>query len=216
MKYIDLMVSMIENGYNISEISLKKWLQPKSTLRPSISGISAMAQALGLNFSDIVEMDEAASNIFGVATMGVKFIPIIGVASCGRPEMSFNDDINESIPYPKNLWNKNLYAVRACGESMSPEIDNGDVVVCDKMATIKNGDLVHYTLFNDAAIKIYYKDDMKNIKLIPRNQSPAFMTVNIMHNDDGLLENFTATKVVCITKSDTDSRLARLKAVGLA
>ncbi|MGG7049077.1 MULTISPECIES: LexA family protein [unclassified Campylobacter] len=216
MKYVDLMMTMIENGYDVAEISLKKWLQPKGTMRPSIENINAIAQALDLKFSDIVEMDETASVVFNVSDkMGVKKVAVVACASCGAPELSVYDCDDEVVYYPENLWNERVFAVKACGDSMSPEIDDGDLLVCDEQEPIKNGDLVYYTLFNDKAVKIYYKDKQGNIKLIPRNQNPAFMTINIMSNDDALLDNFKATKVVRITKANINNRSARLRAVGL-
>lgn len=214
MKYVDLMVSMINNGYDVAEISLKKWLQPKSTLRPSIDSISAIAQALDLRFDDIVEIDEDTNNnIFG-GRIGIRKVPIRGYASCGAPELNeYSGD--EAVYFPENLWDKHLYGIIACGDSMSPEIDNGDIVVCNEKEPIRNGDLVHYKLFNEDAIKIYYKDKNDTIKLVPRNQSPCFFTRTIAATDSELLENFKAAKVIRITKADINNRSARLKAVGI-
>ena len=214
MKYVDLMVTMRHNGYDVAEISLKKWLQPKDTLRPSIDSISAIAQALDLSFDDIVEIDEQTNNnIFG-GRIGIKKVPIRGYASCGEPELNEYSG-GEIVYFPENLWNKDLYGVIACGDSMSPEIDNGDIVVCSEKEPIKNGDLVHYTLFNEDAIKIYYKDENDTIKLIPRNQNPCFFTRTIAATDSDLLENFKVSKVIRITKANINNRSARLKAVGL-
>lgn len=215
MTYVDFVAALAGEGHDVSEVSVKKWLQFKNPLRPSMDSIYAIAKVLNLGLDDFVNIIDDTSGGFLGGRMSVKSVPIVGEASCGLPITNSYQD-NETICVPKDIWAPDLYARRACGDSMSPEIDNGDIIVCDPTAIIKNGDLVHYTLFNDTAVKIYFKDENETIKLIPRNHSAEFRTLNIMKNDTEMLENFNAAKVISIIKMQTNNRLARLKAVGMA
>lgn len=209
LNYSDLENLMIEAGYKITESAIKKWFMRSNPVPPTLKNMTAIAKVLKIPINNIVlQGQESVIN-------GVKKIPFIGYVSCGLPDNADYDD-GEDIYYPENLWNKNLYSMRACGDSMSPDIENGDIVICDKSAHISNGDLVHYTLFNESAVKIYYKDKNNTIKLVPRNQSPEFRTINIMENDIELLESFSAVKVIRSIRTQTNNHLLRLKAVGLA
>ncbi|WP_169975875.1 S24 family peptidase [Campylobacter sp. RM16191] len=210
LTYADLERMMNECGYKISESSIKKWFMNTKPIPPTLKNMTGMAKALKIPINKIILKGKSDSGVYGV-----KEIAIVGYASCGAPEMCEYQD-NEVFYLPTNIWNDRMYAIRGCGDSMSPEIDNNDIVVCDPYMKISNGDLVHYTLFNETAIKIYYEDENGVIKLVPRNQSPFFRTVNIMPNDKELLDNFKAAKVVSITKTELNNRIARLKAVGLA
>ncbi|MDL0090046.1 S24 family peptidase [Campylobacter gastrosuis] len=210
MTYADLMFKMQENGYEISEISLKKWLQEKSNIRPSIDSIVAMAKALGLRFDEITQINEQTNNAIFGGLLGVKKVPIVGFASCGSPIISdYNAD--EGIYLSAQTYTPNLYAIRACGDSMMPEISDGDIVVCNPNADILDGDLVHYTLFGESAIKVFIRSKTNILKLVPLNQSPHFTTLNITQDDTDMLDNFKMAKVVQIIKININNRQERLK-----
>lgn len=63
----------------------------------------------------------------------------------------------------------------ACGDSMSPDIEDGDEVICDPERKPQHGDIVDYKIYNEKAIKIFVEDtDANIIQLIPYNQNPEF------------------------------------------
>lgn len=100
-----------------------------------------------------------------------RFIPLIGEASCGVPMNSFYENADEWLPVPSELAGEGVYAVRAYGESMSPKIRHGDIVICDKEAEVRNGDIVHYTVDNSESgiKKILFSEDGMTVTLIPLN-----------------------------------------------
>ena len=99
----------------------------------------------------------------------VKYIPLIGIASCGVPNIAYNDDI-EYIPVNPELAREGVYAVKAEGESMLPDIKEGDVIICDKNMECNNGDIVHYTTIDgDSGLKKYLIDDKGVVTLMPAN-----------------------------------------------
>jgi len=100
----------------------------------------------------------------------VKYIPLIGIASCGIPNMSYNDDI-EFIPVEASLARDGVYALKAVGESMTPKIQENDIVICDKEMECNNGNIVHYTTIDgESGIKRYFYDEEKlQVTLSPMN-----------------------------------------------
>ncbi|RAZ48352.1 hypothetical protein CHL14416_02135 [Campylobacter hyointestinalis subsp. lawsonii] len=42
---------------------------------------------------------------------------------------------------------------------MIPKIDDCDEVICDPKADILSGDIVHYQINDESAIKVFFKDD---------------------------------------------------------
>jgi len=99
----------------------------------------------------------------------VKYIPLIGIASCGVPNIAYNDDI-EYIPVNPELAREGVYAVKAEGESMLPDIKEGDVIICDKNMECNNGDIVHYTTIDgESGLKKYLIDDKGVVTLMPIN-----------------------------------------------
>jgi len=98
-----------------------------------------------------------------------EYIPLIGVASCGVPNIAYSDDI-EYIPVNPELARDGVYAVKAEGDSMLPDIKDGDVIICDKNMECCNGDIVHYTTIDgDSGLKKYLVDDKGIVTLMPIN-----------------------------------------------
>jgi SOS-response transcriptional repressor LexA len=97
---------------------------------------------------------------------------------------------------------------------MSPEIEDGDQVICDPTAEILNGDIVHYRIGGESAIKVYVKDEEAFIvQFIPYNTTDNFKTKTIRLDDD-LVEQLYIAKVVAINKVKFNNRNARLRLIG--
>ncbi len=120
------------------------------------------------------------ANFFGVTvdylldeskdTPTIRYIPMIGKASCGVPTNYHYEDV-EWIPVPAYLGREGVYAIVAEGDSMLPKIHNGDEVICDKNAQVNNGDIVHYTIDDEESgiKKIKFSSDGEKITLMPLN-----------------------------------------------
>ena len=99
----------------------------------------------------------------------VKYIPLIGIASCGVPNIAYNDS-TEYIPVSSDLAREGVYAVTADGDSMLPKIPHGSIVICDKNMPCENGNIVHYTTIDgESGLKKYLIDDKGVVTLMPLN-----------------------------------------------
>lgn len=157
-----------------------------------------------------------ADALFDNVKKQVKNIPIIGTASCGGIDTNHLQDTNRFAPYNGDFYKTSLYCLIANGDSMAPEIEDGDEVICDPDVDPQNGDIVHYTIGSESAIKVYYKDEEAYIaQFIPYNPNEEFKTKTI-RLDDSTASEIKISKVVAVNKLKFNNRLSRLKLIGKA
>ena len=167
---------------------------------PSFANIQKLSDILGINLGSNFET--------------VRTIRVIGTASCGGSDINHLQD-NRVAYYNGNSYKPSLYCVIANGDSMSPEIEDGDEIICDGDINNKpiHGDIVHYRIGSESAIKVYTEDREANIiQLVPYNISDDFKVKTIRLDDD--IEDILFSKVVAVNKLKFNNRSARLKFIG--
>ena len=122
------------------------------------------------NVEKLINILNVPSDYFGADNeKKVDYIPLIGVASCGVPNIAYNDS-TEYIPVSSDLAREGVYAVTADGDSMLPKIQHGSIVICDKNMPCENGSIVHYTTIDgESGLKKYLIDDKGVVTLMPLN-----------------------------------------------
>ncbi|MFY9085387.1 S24 family peptidase [Aliarcobacter cryaerophilus] len=145
----------------------------------------------------------------------VRFVPVTGTASCGGTEINHLQDDNKKAYYNGDFWKPTLYCVIANGDSMSPEIDDGDEVIIDPDVSCQHGDMVYYKIDGESAIKVLAIDKEAHImQFVPYNSSETFKTKTIRLDDEETIERLTYHKVVSVNKLKFNNRAARLKLIG--
>lgn len=84
----------------------------------------------------------------------ISFRPLIGEASCGVPQTYYYEGEHEMIAVPQNVG-KNAYYIRADGDSMTPRINHGDLILCDPDAEVLSGHVVHFEWNGEHGVKRY-------------------------------------------------------------
>lgn len=89
---------------------------------------------------------------------------------CGAPLQNYAEGTETYDPLG---WCRNpgdAFVVEACGDSMAPEIKEGDKLIIDGSRTPRNGDTVLAQIDNEAFIKYFYHDKQNNrVILEPHN-----------------------------------------------
>jgi repressor LexA len=108
-------------------------------------------------------------------------VPVVGTIAAGRPiEAVLERDQYVSVP---GVSEENLFALRVRGKSMIDDlIDDGDIVVCRRQTTARNGDTVVALITNgpsesgEATLKRFYRE-ADRVRLEPRNPTmqPIFV-----------------------------------------
>lgn len=207
LTYSDLINFFYDNGVEMKLNAVQSWFRKDDKTRtlPDIKKIGLVSEFLKTPINDLISGNNTKY-------ASVKFVSVVGEASCGEAITNSFQDIGRKALYNGDFWNENLYCVIASGDSMSPDIDDGDEVICDPEAEITNGDIVHYTIDNESAIKVFFNNkDLKMYELIPYNQTEKFKTRYIKKDAD-----FTMHKVVSVNKLRLNNRKARLRMVGKA
>lgn len=127
----------------------------------------------------------------------VKTIPLIGLASCGIPQ-EYDLNSYESVPISAELYREGMYAVKAEGDSMSPKVNNGNLVYCVADEQIQNGNIVHYMVDGESGIKKFKMNEKGDtISLVPLNSDYDIITISA---DDNI--SFKMSKVVGVVDTD--------------
>ena len=206
LSYQDI-VEILNNKYNI-KITLdgvKAYGRKNSRVTPSPEKIKALAEILGVTTDYLLNRE--------TEILPVIPIKVTQTVSCGLSDIN-HLQTEETVYISRDIYNNNLYALKACGDSMLPEIADGDIIIVDPSANIRNGDLVVYALLGEKACKIYNKlPEVNIIELIPFNQNENFKT-KIIRLDDDHIEDLQIHKVVHIVKNQINNASSRLKMVG--
>lgn len=190
---------MLSKLIGVSRVAITNYETNKNT--PTYDNIKKLSNALGIHLSS----DEKP----------VKFVPVVGTASCGNCESNILQDFTMKTAISEEDWNSELYAVVANGDSMATEIYDGDIAIIDPKQTPQNGDMVFYKIDDEAAIKIYVKDeDAYLLSFIPFNTNDCFKTKNIRLDDSDMMEKLTVHKVSQVVSIKKNNRTARLKMIG--
>ena len=90
-----------------------------------------------------------------MADAGFIPVPILGSVPCGEPEEIHEDTCGYiSLPKSRMPQNHRLFAVLAEGLSMAGEdIFSGDIVICDRDAQVKDGDMAIVKVEDGATLK---------------------------------------------------------------
>lgn len=191
-----------EYSYKISKESIAKYADGSRTPEPKLLVI----------LSDILNV--TVDYLIGNETLDVSKVPIIGTASCGSLDINYLQDIGKTALYNGDFYTPELYCVIASGDSMASEIENGDEIICDPNTIPKSGDMVHYKIGDESAIKILLEDEDANIvQFIPYNTSDTFKTTTI-RKDEEMYNDLIISKVVAVNKLNFNNRTARLRQIG--
>lgn len=183
----------------VSRVAITNYETNKNT--PTYENIRKLSDILGVELSS--------------SEKPVKYVPILANASCGASQINTLQDLTMKTAISQSDWNSDLYAVVANGDSMATEIYDGDICIIDPNQQIQDGDIVFYKLDDEAAIKIYVKDeDNYLLNFIPFNSNEYFKTRAIRLDDEDMINKLTVHKVVQVVSSKKNNRSARLKMIG--
>lgn len=122
-----------------------------------------LSKIFGVSIETILGLDKTQTE------KGIK-IPVLGIIPAGVPIEAIEDIIDyEEIPQ-EMARNGEYFGLKVKGDSMSPRILNGDVVIVRKQDDCESGD-VCVVMVNgfDATLK-QVKKDFNGITLVPFNQ----------------------------------------------
>ncbi|RCK72251.1 MAG: LexA repressor [Ignavibacteriae bacterium] len=107
-------------------------------------------------------------------------IPVLSSVPAGRTTAIFHPEYIERYVAVDNINDPNAFALIVKGTSMSPKIEDGDIVVVSPRREVRNGDICVVRV-NDEDVLKKVKFDTTHIHLIPLN--PEFEPVSVKKKD---------------------------------
>ncbi|WP_066163927.1 XRE family transcriptional regulator [Aliarcobacter cryaerophilus] len=190
---------------NETTVNVNRYINEQRQIPNSL--LPTIAKELNISIDELLDGE--------IIERKVSLVPVIGTASCGGTEINHLQDENKKAYYNGDFWKQSLYCVIANGDSMSPEIDDGDEVIIDPDVPCQHGDMVYYKIDGESAIKVLAIDKEAHImQFVPYNSSETFKTKTIRLDDEETIERLTYHKVVSVNKLKFNNRAARLKLIG--
>ena|SRR5699024_7550512 len=164
---------------NVDRSTISRYLN--KTRKISMDDLPKIAEGLGMSPVDFLLKDEDLTNKENIYPISNEFvqIPILGTIACGDP-LFVEENISEYKVEPaNNLPSGQLFYLRAIGDSMSPTIADGSLVLIRYQNDVESGEIAAVLLNGDeeATLKRIKKQD-GIVMLLPDNNSyePIFVT----------------------------------------
>jgi DNA polymerase V len=108
--------------------------------------------------------------------------------SAGFPSPAI-DYIETRIDLYKYIANHSfIFFAIAEGDSMNPQIRDGNIIAIDRQIDVKNGDVVMASLYDEFCVKRYFGYPDGSVELRPDN--PKFESINLPSEFEGKFEIF--------------------------
>ena len=170
LKINNISRNQLSESLGISYSTISDWINGKAY--PRIDKIEMMANYFGINKSDLVE-----EHFIEEKSQGLK-IPVLGTVAAGIP-ISAVEDILDYEEVPQSWENQGeFFGLRIKGDSMKPDINNGDTVIVRQQSTANNGDVVIALVNGDEATCKKFEKLDNGIMLISNNSeySPMYFS----------------------------------------
>ena len=148
---------------------------------PKQDALEKLSKALNVSIPYL--MGHSSEGNISSASASALRIPVYGKVPAGIPLEAIEDVIDyEEIPTSWAVGDKEFFALRVSGDSMSPKYLDGDTIILEKCDDCESGsDCVVYVNGFDATLKKVLKK-MDGLVLQPLN--PAFEPIFCGYNDD--------------------------------
>jgi len=164
----------IAKNIGISLSGVASWMRADGKRQPNDENIKALAKFLNIKIEEIAELDDDFKKLSSVP---ISYRPIIGSASCGVPQTYYYDGDYEMMPVPDGV-SRNAYGIRADGDSMTPRINHGDLVLCDPDAIVESGMVVHFEWDGEHGIKRYVEQGELRMMMSTNQTYPPLIITN--------------------------------------
>lgn len=131
---------------------------------PNAGNMEKIARALGVSVEYLLGKEDIP--IAKMTLPQIHEVPIIGKVAAGVP-ISAQEDIVGTV-----MTEKNVFALRIKGDSMSPRIMDGDIVLVRQQDTAEDGDIVIAEIDGEATCKVL-KRSHGSVMLVPFNAAFA-------------------------------------------
>lgn len=150
----------VRTGINKGNIS--RWMKGENV--PYGENLARLAKALGVTVDQLLGREEIS--ISKLTLPDPHQVNILGSVAAGVP-MTAQEDVIGAI-----FTEKDVFALKVKGDSMSPRIMDGDLVLVHPQEDAEDGDLVIALIGDEATCKVL-KKNRNSVSLVPFNGAYA-------------------------------------------
>lgn len=167
-------------GFNYN--TLADWLHARKY--PRIDKIEMMANYFGISKADLVEQ-YSGDDVNRIDAIDVIKIPLLGRVVAGSPQEAIQEaDEFLYIPAMGHKRPEDYFALRVYGESMEPNLQDGDIAIVRIQPEIESGQIAVVLIDNqDSTVKRVFISE-EGITLVADN--PAVFRPRFFSNEDCL------------------------------
>ena len=158
----------------VSQPTVSNWCQ--GVKLPRMDKIDEICKFFNVSRSTLMESDGLDN--FDDGNLAVK-IPILGTVVAGMPISAYQDILGYEEITPEMAQTGEFYALRVKGDSMSPRICDGDIVIVKVQSDVECGDIAVVIVNGDEATVKKISKSEEGITLIANNPAvytPRFYT----------------------------------------
>jgi len=127
------------NDLGINKSTISTWVRGEKM--PRMGTIQSLANYFGVNVSDLVDDKQKDSNLIPV-DLKLYSTPVYENVSAGFGTMAVDFVVDYiPLPFPSKSEADNTICIRVQGDSMSPKIENGDLIQVHKQSSVDSGDI---------------------------------------------------------------------------
>jgi repressor LexA len=146
----------------LTDSQISSWYNGR--YRPNGEAMAKIAKALGVTVDYLLGKEEVP--VSKLTLPQLHEIPVLGKVAAGVP-IEAQEDIIGTV-----ATDKNVFALRISGDSMSPRIMDGDIVLVHQQESAEDGDIVIALIEGEATCKVL-KKNAYGVTLVPFNAAYA-------------------------------------------
>ena len=144
---------------------------------PPIDKLEEMARLFNIKITDFFAEDIQKINFFQECTTKSR-IPIVSHASAGKGTFE-EEEILDYIELPEKIQKKGDFGTYVIGDSMSPKILDGDIILIKKEVNLDDGDIGLFKLNDNIFVKKFkYNPFTQQVTLVPLNKNYPEIPIN--------------------------------------
>lgn len=169
-------ISMLENNINARN---------NKPIAPTITSMNKIAIGMGIEIDKLFELMDSTQLVSladekATSSKGVK-IKVLGRVAAGIPIEAIEDIINTEEITEEMARTGKFFGLQIKGDSMTPNICNGDIVIVRQQDDAENGDVVIATVNGSDAVCKRLRKYKEGIELISNN--PSYEPMEFSNND---------------------------------
>lgn len=168
----------IAKRLNVSKATVSTWFSPSNSTLPESETIKKLADLLGVSMELLLKGNQTEQVRAEIGELMNYSIPVFESVSAGFRAYTPSEIIDYAIlPFKTKSEADETLCIRVSGDSMSPKIEDGDLIQVHKQTSVDSGDIAVVLLDGDNGLvkKVEYTADSITLISLNLNYPPIVL-----------------------------------------